>query len=56
MLRFGSAHYTAQVWLNGQEVGLHSGGHLPFEWDISSHLHYSRENTISVAVNNTLTP
>lgn len=56
MLRFGSAHYTARVWINGDDVGGHEGGHLPFEMDISQHLLYWKENTITVAINNTLTP
>lgn len=54
-LRFGSAHYTAVVWLNGQPVGNHSGGHLPFEFDVSKELIYGQENYICVAINNTLT-
>ena len=34
----------------------HSGGHLPFESDISDSLDYGMKNRITVAVNNTLTP
>ena len=34
-LRFGSVNYLAEVWLNGQKIGIHEGGHLPFEFDIS---------------------
>ena len=56
MLRFGSVHYTAKIWINGNEVGNHFGGHLPFEMEISQYLDYSHENTVIVAVNNTLTP
>ena len=56
MLRFGSVHYTAQVWINGNSVGGHSGGHLPFEMEIGSFLNFDHENFIVVAVNNTLTP
>jgi beta-glucuronidase len=36
MLRFGSVNYLAQVWLNGQLLGTHEGGHLPFEFDLTS--------------------
>ena len=43
------------VWVNGQAVGNHSGGHLPFEMDISSYLDYTEANRLTVAVNNTLT-
>src|SRR5215204_4904179 len=35
-LRFGSVNYLAEVWLNGQALGTHEGGHLPFEFDITS--------------------
>jgi beta-glucuronidase len=29
-IRFGSVCYQADVWLNGQRLGSHEGGHLPF--------------------------
>ena len=32
-LRFGSVGYHASVWLNGQKLGEHEGGHLPFSLD-----------------------
>ena len=41
MLRFGSVNYIADVWLNGQYLGQHEGGHLPFEFDVTSHAHPS---------------
>ena len=34
VLRFGSVHYTAMVYLNGEFVTEHSGGHLPFQAEI----------------------
>ena len=43
-------------WLNGKEVMTHSGGHLPFEADVTSLLSYDKVNRITAAVNNTLTP
>jgi beta-glucuronidase len=39
MLRFGSVNYRTDVWLNGQSLGNHEGGHLPFEFDITSLAH-----------------
>jgi beta-glucuronidase len=42
--------------LNGQPVGNHSGGHLPFDFPITDLLNFSEENRLTVAVNNTLTP
>lgn len=55
-LRFESAHYNTVVWLNGKQVMNHSGGHLPFEADVTSYLSYDKSNRITAAVNNTLTP
>ncbi len=56
IIRFGSAHYTTRVWINGREVGDHSGGHLPFEIELGHVLDFRKENNITVALNNTLTP
>jgi len=55
MLRFGSVHYTAIIYINGKPVVSHSGGHLPFEADVSNAVRFSDKNRITVAVNNTLT-
>ena len=33
----------------------HSGGHLPFEYDVTSDLLYGQANRLTIAVNNTLT-
>uniref|UniRef100_A0AAY4EP54 Beta-glucuronidase n=1 Tax=Denticeps clupeoides TaxID=299321 RepID=A0AAY4EP54_9TELE len=56
MLRVGSAHYYSVVWVNGEKVGQHEGGHLPFEADIGA-VARKRNGTscrITIAVNNTL--
>ncbi len=55
VLRFGSVNYHARVWLNGVCLGEHEGGHLPFEFEVSS---CSRQglNRLAVKVNNTLMP
>ncbi|XP_069470971.1 beta-glucuronidase [Ambystoma mexicanum] len=57
VLRVGSAHYFSVVWVNGNEVTTHEGGHLPFEADVTSVLQASAEAPcrITIAVNNTLT-
>lgn len=34
LLHFGAVDYTAQVWVNGQLVVTHQGGHTPFFADI----------------------
>jgi beta-galactosidase/beta-glucuronidase len=38
LLHFGAVDYRAQVWLNGQFVAQHEGGHTPFSADVSSAL------------------
>jgi beta-glucuronidase len=35
-IRFGSINYIADIWLNGRKIGHHEGGHLAFEYDITS--------------------
>jgi beta-galactosidase/beta-glucuronidase len=35
MLHFGAVDYRATVWVNGEEVAAHEGGHTPFSADIS---------------------
>jgi beta-galactosidase/beta-glucuronidase len=35
LLHFGAVDYRAMVWLNGQVVGQHEGGHVPFSFDIT---------------------
>jgi beta-galactosidase/beta-glucuronidase len=35
LLRFGAVDYEAKVWIGGQFVGGHRGGHVPFEIDIT---------------------
>ena len=43
-------------WVNGKFVVSHEGGHLPFEGDVTKFVQWDTSNTITVAVNNTLTP
>ncbi|CAM3883708.1 sugar-binding domain-containing protein [Cohnella lubricantis] len=38
VLRFGAVDYLAKVWVNGQLVAVHEGGHTPFHADITSAL------------------
>jgi hypothetical protein len=35
ILGVGAADYSAQVWLNGEPVGAHQGGYLPFELELT---------------------
>ncbi|KJH50583.1 glycosyl hydrolase family 2, sugar binding domain protein [Dictyocaulus viviparus] len=54
ILRFSSVNYYAKVYFNSKEIGSHIGGHLPFQFDITSSIIFGSENKITVAVNNTL--
>ncbi|XP_042857678.1 beta-glucuronidase-like isoform X1 [Penaeus japonicus] len=56
VLRLGSAHYNSIIYINGVAVTSHEGGHLPIMAEISSGLLFGKENLITVAINNTLTP
>jgi beta-glucuronidase len=48
-IRFESVSYLAEVWLNGMRLGVHEGGHLPFEFDISAHVQ-PEENRLVLCV------
>ncbi len=49
LLRFGAVDYQAEVYVNGQKVGTHEGGYLPFEFDITPRLRQG-ENQVAVRV------
>jgi beta-galactosidase/beta-glucuronidase len=38
LLRFGAVDYDAKIWLDGQYIGGHRGGHVPFEMNITEAL------------------
>lgn len=54
VLRIGSANYQAKVWVNGQSVGMHEGGHLPFAFDISGLVKFGELNRITIEIDNEL--
>ncbi len=47
LLHFGAVDYRAMVWVNGRYVGGHTGGHVPFSFDITPHLQRGA-NTVTV--------
>ncbi len=49
LLHFGAVDYLAEVYVNGQKVGRHEGGYLPFEIDVTSLLK-AGDNEIAVRV------
>jgi Glycosyl hydrolases family 2, sugar binding domain/Glycosyl hydrolases family 2, TIM barrel domain len=50
VLRFGAVDDIARVWVNGAEVGAHTGGYLPFEIDITPHARAGELNALVVRV------
>jgi beta-galactosidase/beta-glucuronidase len=48
LLHFGAVDYSARVWVNGQLVATHEGGHSPFSADITGVLNESGENVVVV--------
>lgn len=55
-LRVGSANYAAKVWVNGQFVGEHLGGHLPFALEVTEEVAWDAPNTVAIQVEGKLTP
>lgn len=55
-IRVGSANYFGRVWVNGNAVGEHAGGHLPFAFEITGQVRWGAQNTLAVQVENHLTP
>ncbi|MDB5460079.1 MAG: Beta-glucuronidase, partial [Caulobacteraceae bacterium] len=53
-IRFGSALYHAKVWLNGELLGEHQGGYLPFAFDVTSAARPGVANRLVVRVENEL--
>ena len=49
-IRFGSANYVADVWVNGTWLGYHEGGSTPFAFDVGAAVQPGVENTIAVRV------
>jgi beta-glucuronidase len=50
-LSFGRVMYHARVWLNGERLGEHIGGYLPFAFDVTGKLRGS-DNHLVVRVDN----
>ena len=48
LLHFGAVDYKCSVILNGHALGGHTGGYLPFSFDITDFLADSNELTVSV--------
>jgi beta-galactosidase/beta-glucuronidase len=56
IFRIGSAVYRAGLWIDGQAVGEHLGGHLPFAFEITSLAAWDRPVVITIRVENIAAP
>lgn len=54
LLHFGAVDQIATVWLNGEKLGSHEGGYLPFTFDITKEVKREKENVLKVEVIDTL--
>lgn len=50
-LHFGAVNYRADVYVNGEKLGMHKGGFTPFNFEMS-HLVKARDNFVIVRVDN----
>ena len=50
LLHFGAVDWKARIWVNGDFVGEHKGGYVPFSFDISKHVKYAESNEVIVSV------
>lgn len=55
-LYFEGAMQIAEIWLNGEITMLHEGGYLPFYVNLTDKVHFDKENTIVVKLNNENNP
>ena len=51
LLHFGAIYYEASVWLNGHFLGSHTGGNVPFSWDVTPELSRA-SNVLTVRASN----
>jgi beta-galactosidase/beta-glucuronidase len=49
LLHFGAVDYECHAWVNGEQIGSHRGGYLPFTFDITDTL-TAGENEVLVSV------
>jgi len=50
LLHFGAADWQADVWVNGQKAGVHTGGYAPFSFDITDLLKKGGKQDLKVKV------
>lgn len=53
-IHFDMVDGDAQVWLNGQKLGSHHGGFLPFEFDVTNLIHWNQSNQLRICSDNSV--
>lgn len=48
VLHFGAVDFKCDVWIDGQHIGNHSGGHTSFSFDISEYVDKANKHIITV--------
>jgi beta-galactosidase/beta-glucuronidase len=51
-IKFEGVQNYCKIWINGNYIGEHKGGHNAFCFDISGQVKYGEDNVVAVAVNN----
>ncbi len=51
-IEFEGARQAAEVWLNGQHIGLHENGVMAFGFDLTSHIRVGKVNRLEVLTDN----
>jgi len=55
-VEFDGVYRNAEVWIDGQRLGLHHYGYTPFRYDLTRHLQVDGDNTLAVRVDNSAQP
>ncbi len=48
LLHFGAVDQYCEVWINGQKLGSHRGGYLPFTFDVTDRLDNANEMVVMI--------
>lgn len=50
VLHFGASDWSTEVFVNGQSIGIHTGGYAPFSFDITQYLRKGKQQKVDVKV------
>lgn len=55
-VEFDGVYRAAEVWINGQSLGVHPYGYTPFRYDLTPYLRFGGANVLAVRVDNSAQP